>query len=228
MRRWLLLIAVIALIALGWSQRRRLPDRYNPWAPLDLRAPPDLFLGYKLQRLDADAPRCLAALQQSGATFSIVRDYVGAGGCGWNHAVRLQDTGVARLERPTIVTCPLAASLVLFDRHALQPLARQWFGQPVVSISHVGSYACRTIYSQPDAALSRHARAEAIDVTGFRLGNGRAVVIAKDWDKGLDGTFLHKLEARGCPFFGIVLGPEYNAAHHTHFHLEAGSWGWCR
>ena len=228
MRRLLLVVVIVAIVAVGWTQCRRLPDRYNPWAPLDLRARPDLFVSYKLHRLDEDGAACLAALKQSGATFTTVHDYIGSGGCGWAEAVRLTSTSVARLEKPAIVTCPLAASLVLFDRNTLQPLAQEMFGQPVASIAHVGSYACRNIYSEPDAALSRHARAEAIDVIGFRLGNGRDIRLANDWNRGDDGQFLHDAERRGCHFFGVILGPDYNAAHRAHFHLESGSWGWCR
>jgi hypothetical protein len=228
MRRWLLLFAIVASVTLGWLERRHLPDRYNPWAPLDLRAPPDLFLAYKLHRLQVNGVACLTALKQSGAQFTTAHDYAGHDGCGWTNAVRLESTSMARLQKPTIVTCPLAASLVLFDRNALQPLAREMFGQTVTSIAHVGSYACRNIYSEPDAALSRHARAEAIDVIGFRLSDGRDIRIANDWGHGADGGFLRDLETRGCHFFGVMLGPDYNAAHHTHFHLESGSWGWCR
>ena len=63
MRAWLLLILLGSLVALVWVRGWRPPDRYNPWAPLDLRAEPDRFLRYKMHRLAADPPRCLAALR---------------------------------------------------------------------------------------------------------------------------------------------------------------------
>ena len=31
-----------------------------------------------------------------------------------------------------------------------------------------------------------------------------------------------------CRVFAAVLGPDYNAAHHDHFHLDRGGWGTCR
>src|SRR5690606_188811 len=111
MRAWLLLVLLGSLIALIWVRGWRPPDRYNPWAPLDLRAAPDRFLRYKLRRLAADPPRCLAALRQAGVEFAPVADREGPGGCGWHDAVRLRSTGVTGLSSPALVSCPLAATL---------------------------------------------------------------------------------------------------------------------
>ena len=228
MRAWLLLILLGSLVALIWVRGWRPPDRYNPWAPLDLRAEPDRFLRYKMRRLAADPTRCLAALRQADARFSPVPDRAGPGGCGWHDAVRLRGTGVAMLSSPAVMSCPLAATLVLFDRDALQPAARASFHQPVARIDHVGSYACRNVYHRNDAPLSRHARAQAIDITGFRLADGRRVEIGKGWDDvGPMGRFLHRVHDRGCAVAGMLLGPDYNAAHRTHFHIEASGWGYC-
>ena len=135
---------------------------------------------------------------------------------------------VATLSSPAVMSCPLAATLVLFDRDALQPAAHASFHQPVVRIDHVGSYACRNVYHRNDAPLSRHARAQAIDITGFRLADGRRVEIGKDWDDaGPAGRFLRQVHGRGCAVAGMLLGPDYNAAHRTHFHIEASGWGFC-
>lgn len=231
MRVTLLLLLVVAAVLLGlWASGWCPPDRFNPWAPLDLRAEPDVFVSYKLHRLGEDTARCRAALTQGGARFTPVPDRAGRDGCGWHGAVQLSGTGVAQLTRATTVSCPLAASLVLLDRHVLQPVAEQLFGQPVRRIDHVGSYACRNVYGEQDAALSSHATAEAIDVTAFQLGDGHVISVGSDWQRGQPGVFLHRLEARGCRYFGIVLGPDYNAAHRTHFHMQDGHGfgGWCR
>ena len=231
MRIVLFLLLVAAGVLLGlWASGWRPPGRFNPWAPLDLRAEPDLFLRYKLHRLDEDPVQCRAALAQAGAQFTPLPDHAGADGCGWRDAVQLRGTGMAQLTHPTAVTCPLAASLVLLDRHVLQPAARQAFGEPVRRFDHVGSYACRNVYGEKDAALSAHATAEAIDVTAFELADGRVVRIDRDWTRPAPGAFLRQVESEGCRYFGIVLGPDYNAAHRTHFHLQAGGWigSWCR
>lgn len=227
MRAWLLLILLVALAALAWTRSWRPPDRYNPWAPLDLTAEPDVFLRYKLHRLGDDPAMCRAAIRKAGAVFVPLADRDDASGCGWRNALRLSAIGAARLSSPAALSCPLTASLVLFDRQVLQPGARAMFGSPVRVIGHVGSYACRNVYHREQAPLSAHARAEAVDLTGFRLADGRRISIARDWNKADDGVFLHALQERGCRYFGILLGPDYNAAHRTHFHVESRGFGYC-
>lgn len=229
MRAFLLFLLLLALLALVWSRGWRPPDRYNPWAPLDLRAPPDLFFRYKLDRLGREPRACRAALAQAGARFTPLPDRDGPGACGWIDAVRLRGTGAAAIERPAIVSCPLAATLVLLDRQVLQPAARRLYGTAVRQVDHVGSYACRNIYGRASAPLSRHARAAAIDLTGFVLADGHRLDIAGDWDaRGRAGAFLHLVHNRACEVAGLVLGPDYNREHRSHFHVEAQGWGYCR
>lgn len=224
---WLFLL-LIAIVGLVWARGWRPPDRYNPWAPLDLRAAPDVFVHFKLARLGDDPAMCRTALADAGAIFTPLPDHQEAGGCGWTDAMRLSAIGSARLSSPAMVTCPLAASLVMFNRQVLQPEAQARFGSPVRTIFHVGSYACRNIYHREQAPLSRHALADAIDVTGWQLANGAHVSVEKGWVSPETGPFLHGLQQEGCRYFGAFFGPDYNAAHRTHFHLQAGGFGGCR
>lgn len=229
MRAFLLFILLLALVALVWTRGWRPPDRYNPWATLDLRVAPDAFFRYKLQRLGEHPAQCRAALAAAGAHFSSVPDRELPGGCGWTDAVRLRGIGTAQLQRSVIVTCPLAASLVLLDRQVLQPAAEALFRQPVRQIDHVGSYACRRIDHRERGPLSRHARAEAIDLTGFELADGHSITVSGDWSgERLDARFLHRVHDGACRVSGMVLGPDYNRAHRTHFHVQQGGWGYCR
>lgn len=227
MRPLLLFSLLLALIALVWTSGWRPPDRFNPWAPLDLKAEPDMFLRFKLARLGDDPAMCRTALRDAGAVFSTLTDRKEASGCGWTDAVRLSAVGGVRLSSPATVTCPLAASMVLFERRVLQPEAEAAFGSRVRVIDHVGSYACRNVYHRHQAPLSRHAVADAIDVTGLRLANGTRLTVEKDWT-GQNAAFLHDLQGAGCRYFGAFLGPDYNAAHRTHFHLQGGGFGACR
>ncbi|RZJ07965.1 MAG: extensin, partial [Rubrivivax sp.] len=71
--------------------------------------------------------------------------------------------------------------------------------------------------------------AEALDVTGFMLHGGRRIGVQRDWaDAGPDGAFLREVHDGACRWFDGVLGPDYNAAHRDHFHLESGGWRTCR
>lgn len=228
MRALLLFVLLLALAALAWQSGIRLPDRYDPWAPLDVKAAPNLLTRFKLHRLVSRPALCLAVLRRSGAAFTSVPDHSDGHGCGWRNAVRLRTVGRARLQPPALLSCPLAVSLAMLDRHALQPLAEAHFGQRVARIDHVGSYACRNIYGRASAPLSRHATGQAIDFTGVVLADGRRTTVLRDWGQGAEGAFLRDVEARGCGYFGTVLGPRYNAAHRGHFHLQGTGGGWCR
>src|SRR4051812_4223161 len=97
MRAWLLFILLVSVAALAWYGGWRPPDRYNPWAALDLKAEPDVFLRYKLARLDDDPATCRAAVRDAGATFTPLADHEEASGCGWSNAVRLSSIGELRM-----------------------------------------------------------------------------------------------------------------------------------
>ncbi|HWT20840.1 MAG TPA: extensin, partial [Variovorax sp.] len=53
-KRWLGMAAACAALALGaWAVATgtvEIPERFNPWAPLDVAAPPDWLTGFKLER----------------------------------------------------------------------------------------------------------------------------------------------------------------------------------
>lgn len=75
---------------------------------------------------------------------------------------------------------------------------------------------------------SRHATARALDVRAFRLVDGRRIPVT-GWDgSGAAARFLRAARDSACDWFGAVLGPEHDAAHRDHFHLESGFWRRCR
>ena len=80
------------------------------------------------------------------------------------------------------------------------------------------------------AGFGGHARAEAIDVAAFVLADGRRISVLGDWNAGEadEREFLRTVQRSACKRFGTVLGPDYNAAHANHFHLEEGNGSFCR
>src|SRR3546814_2613059 len=91
--------------------------------------------------------------------------------CGYDDAVRLTGGAVEIAYRPAGLgtSCPVAAALVLWEWHVVQPAALEHFGEKVVAIEHFGSFSCRRIYGRDEGRWSEHATADAIDVAGFRL-----------------------------------------------------------
>ena len=92
----------------------------------------------------------------------------------------------------------------------------------------MGSYNCRNVAGS--SRRSAHATANAIDISGFVLADGRRITVAGNWnDKSPQvRRFFQTIHASACKRFGVVLGPAYNAAHRDHLHLELSGSGFCR
>lgn len=231
MGKWfLLLILVLALVAAMAVHEGRIeiPDEHDPWAPLHHADPPNWLTGFKFARTVRDPARCRDFIAASPLRVTPVDDLVRADGCGYVNAVRVAGSDID-WGASFVLECPMAASLVMFELHVLQPTAEDVFGEPVASVSHYGSYACRNTYGREAGRLSQHARANALDISGFRLAGGREATLVNHWDDaGERGEFLHRVRDGACRWFGGVLGPDYNAAHADHFHFDRGPYRLCR
>jgi hypothetical protein len=197
------------------------------WLPLDLRDKPGLFTQWRLRLLAADEKSCLATLGRSGFAPLKVTQRPLVNGCGYADGVAPAASALA-LDTPPVMRCALAATYAAWERHVVQPAAERRLGSRVSEISHFGVYSCRDIAGRP-GRRSQHATANAIDVSGFTLADGRRLTVLRDWDdKGEDGRFLREIRDRACGLFAGVLSPEWNAAHADHFHLDMGRFDVCR
>ena len=239
-RHWFAIIfwSFMAAGAYGlYSRVLVIPDRFNPWVPLDVNAQPNALTAYKLAHTRSDPALCANALRQTGMKYDLLPNRITGPGCGFDNAVRLREAGV-RLGTPVSLSCPMALSFFMWEKYALQPAALQHFGQRVAAIEHLGSYACRNINRGEGAASgsrSRHATANALDIAGFTLENGKPISILKQWQAAAmtaapnaEAQMLVDAHRGACRFFSGVLGPDYNAVHRNHFHLETGGYSMCR
>jgi hypothetical protein len=219
-----LLLAVF--VAAQWV--RGLPPEQSPFAKLDLERPIGWATEMQLARIQQDAPACTAALDASEMGFEPIEDRRtgAAGGCGFSNAVAMTQSTYS-YSNAVRISCPLAAALYIWEREVVAPAAER-LESPVARIEMIGAYSCRNVYGRADARLSEHATANAIDISGFRLENGRLITIAADWGAGdADGAFLRELRNGGCRVFRTVLSPDYNRAHADHFHFDMGSYSVC-
>lgn len=235
----LLFLLLLACAAWAWQVTGvRIPDAWNPWAPLRIDAPPNLLTGVKLARASSDRIACREALQHAEMRMTAVPDRETGTGCGFDNAFRIERTSVG-VGEPFTLSCRAALSLAMWERHALQQAAEAHLGSPVVRIEHLGSYACRNIYGADDRRRSRHATADALDIAGFVLEDGRRIRLLSDWDAAPaagdstgaatgEAAFLHAARDGACRWFDAVLGPDYNAAHADHFHFDRGPARICR
>lgn len=222
----LLILAIIAGAAvMGY---RWLPSYYNPFTPLSLDDPPGRITQFKLRRLTPEACRDLLAQasQRNWITYQRVADSQGA--CPLTDVVRVRRLGAVSLSSSFLASCPLALSSALFMEQQARPLARQMMGSELKRVDHLGSYACRNIYNRPDARRSEHASAEALDISGFQLADGRRITVLRGWRDPQTQPWLRAMLSASCGYYGNGLGPEYNAAHANHFHLGMRGYGLCR
>lgn len=229
--RLFLLLVIVAAAAGVYAVREgaiAIPERWNPWAPLRIEEPLHWLTRYKLERAGEDAASCLAVLDQAEMRFEPVADRETGPGCGFDNAVLISRTRVNVGDAFTL-SCRSALALALWERHIVEPAAQRRYGANVARLEHFGSYACRNVYGRKEGRLSRHATADALDVAGFVLEDGRRISVARDWGgDDADGAFLRDVHQGACTIFDSVLGPEYNAAHRDHFHLDRGGWRSCR
>ena len=239
-RRRIIRLILLALLLFGaillYGSARRHPEDL-PWTPLDLGQPIGAFTGRKLAALTSEAPRCIALLRRSGVRFTTLPGRMESPQCGYGHAVRFAPGGAVEIgyQPANVATnCAVSAALALWEWRIAQPAARRHFGRPVATIAHFGSYSCRRMYGRAAGAWSEHATANAIDVAGFTLADGRTISVLRDWSGGgAKAAFLRDVRDGGCRLFSTVLSPDYNAAHANHLHLDQaarGEWGWraCR
>lgn len=187
-----------------------------------------LFTLVCLATIDAHAGECLDELDRRGVAYR-----------------RVQKKGVAigvEVEGPLggvtwrssnghdlVLDCSLAVSLDEAGRY----LAALGIGEAVFS----SSYSRRNV--RGTSKPSKHSYALAIDVHRFRGDALGTLEVALDYEQGLGdavdclgqpltagGAVLRTLACQlvHSGLFRLVLTPDYDDAHHDHFHLEALPW----
>ena len=230
-RRWLLLalaaILLVVTVIEGAAYIAAHPQDV-PWTRLDLDQPIGRFTGPKLAALGEDPRRCRALLADGGTLDRAAPAISAPPPCGYADGMRLV-RDIPYRPAGLITACPVAAALALWERDVVQPAAQRHFGWRVTGIDHAGSYACRRIGGGPEGRFSEHSTADAIDVTGFRLADGRSISVLRDWrGDAAHAAFLRAVRDGGCRLFSTALSPDYNAAHSDHLHFdqaERGAWG---
>lgn len=148
----------------------------------------------------------------------------GRGSCGLDYPFKVSAAsgGQVGIVPPAIMGCPMTAAVDRWMAGSVQPAAHRYLGAQVVAIRQMSSYSCRTRESARRAKLSEHSFGNALDVAGFRLADGREILIGREWWRGRreERAFLHAAFAGACREFYTVLGPGHNRAHSNHFHLD--------
>ncbi len=209
----------------GWNWTKRHPQ-HVPWAPLSLDQPVGHFTAFKLGRMRNDFPACRSLLDTAGIDYRVLPPVEAGPTCGYADGIRATSDGRSAYAPAVSASCVMVSGLHLWERESVQVAAERHFGQPVVSMRTFGTYACRRIGNGSRGQFSEHASANAIDIAGFTLRGGKQISVAGDWSGGgPEAAFLREVRDGACRIFGTTLSPDYNAAHHDHFHFDQASRG---
>ena len=198
-----------------------------PWPDLAERG--DERIWAQLRQYATRPEVCAAALsRQRGWKITRLADTAPSPGCGLRGAVRIEAAPVS-INRSLDISCPMAASLHLWLRDAVQPAARLYLNQQVSGIESFGTYACRTRNNVKGAPLSEHATANAIDISALVLSDGRRLRIADLGKmKEEERDFIQSVRKSACRTASVVLGPGSDGYHEDHIHIDMGRWRACR
>lgn len=179
------------------------PAAASPAAPGDTPAaappePPAPLTKWSEAETAAALRECLTLLAPIAAGLD-VSEPMRAGDCGSPAPVLLRSVGASsRVEMKPAATlnCRMVARMHEWVETTLQPAARAELGSPVVRIIGSSGYSCRNRYGLANAPISEHAFANAIDIGGFVLADGRTVSVLGAWGPTARDTTRDKDAAR--------------------------------
>jgi hypothetical protein len=131
----------------------------------------------------AEEAKCKALLATADV-LAIPEPPFRSGPCGAPAPVRVISVGKdpeVALDPPPLLTCAMAASLALWIKKDLQPLAQKHLGERVIKIATMSDYSCRAAYGRKGNRLSEHGRANALDIRGFTTAKGKFSSVLTDW-----------------------------------------------
>lgn len=128
------------------------------------------------------------------------------------------------LSQPATVNCAMAGELARWAAR-IDAYTEATFNSGVAEILSGTSYFCRARNNVEGADISEHGFGNALDVTGFRLESGEQISLPEDWSNGTEADAMGYAHDTACGFFTTVLGPDANALHADHLHLDLGCHG---
>jgi hypothetical protein len=152
--------------------------------------------------------------------------------CGERSPLALEALNIAgktTLSSKPELNCRIATALAQWAEK-LNETAEATYDAGVSTILTGNGYQCRRRNNSADGKISEHGFANAIDIIGFKLANGKDVLVERDWgdnsqQASAGGLFLRNVHKSACDFFTTVLGPDANQYHRDHLHFDLGCHG---
>ena len=128
----------------------------------------------------------------------------------------LPDKRRVAVKPAAILRCTMASAIADWIRTDMAPLAAS-LGSVISDLDNFDSFECRGRNRVAGAQLSEHGRANALDVRGVKLANGRSISLTdRTVPRELRESVLHSV----CARFSTVLGPGSDWYHEDHIHLD--------
>lgn len=178
---------------------------------------------------NAEERACLTAGAVRQTSFIQARSALGGPSvCGSEHPFEMSAAMGGRVVmRPSaMLRCPMIPSVDRWVAEVVEPAARFHFGSSLAELKVAASYACRPMNHVSGGRLSEHGYANALDVSAFTLADGRTVTVKGGWyGDSRERAFLRAVHDGTCQHFTTVLGPNYDANHRDHFHMDLARHG---
>ncbi len=137
---------------------------------------------------------CISKLETEGYEFTVLEGF-DSGKCQIDTPVRITALPHTSINRPITLSCPFVRKVGKWSEEI-----------GAKHLEHIGGYNCRKIAGS--FMMSQHSFGNAIDVVSVNK---------------LDLRKNHiELSAAACKYFTNVLGPDDDAAHAHHLHLDDG------
>lgn len=130
------------------------------------------------------------------------------------------------LTSPIQTNCEMATALVDWAGE-VDAYAKAALDSELAALQTGTSYMCRPRVGGAEQFTSEHGFANAIDIVGFTLADGRSIAVKENWLPATtpEAKLLRQSHGAACGKFTTVLGPEANADHEDHLHLDLGCHG---
>lgn len=170
-------------------------------------------------------PSCMRALAARGIAAQAWSAPRG-NSCRVDTPVRAAAGPAVAFAPPLETSCAMLMAWADFEAEVARA-ALATLGSRLVAVQHYGSFACRRMTGNA-GRLSLHARARALDISGFRLDDGRVVTVAKGWrGRREERRFLRAVAEAACRHFSVTLTPASDRFHQDHLHVDIGPWRKC-
>jgi len=164
---------------------------------------------------------CRLRIADQIAVIEPLPPLAGPGDCGATDVVKLEaiimpDKSRVTLTPAATLRCTMAEAVATWVREDLK-MSVSALGSPMRNLDNYASYDCRGRNRIAGAKISEHGMANAIDIRGVHLANGK---FAGFTDRNFARDFREAVRKQACDRFATVLGPGSDGHHETHIHVD--------